>query len=123
MALFLSDILFYFANSHRDCVRSEMGCISLSFAALAVWNSLPQHSLFVPQIHHRLSNILKTFLCKKSLPPNFRLQNVASVFNLDTCYGLLPISSCIFHIASFLQNIWIPLRESPQCLLTKTNKH
>ena len=47
-----------------------MGCRSLSFAALAIWISLPQH--------FRSSNSLwafqglKTFLCKKFLPPNFR---------------------------------------------------
>ena len=96
-----------------------MGCRSLSFAALAIWNSLPQHirsSDSLSAFQYVYSRV-KTYLCKTSHPSNFSLHNVASVFNLHTCNGLLPISSCIFHIASFLQNVFISKQTSIELII------
>ena len=98
-----------------------MGCRSLSFAALAVWNALPQHIRSSDSLS-AFQGLLKTFSCEKFLPSNFRLHNVASV---STYTLAMDSSRHIFHIASFLQNIWIAWRELPPfpgCLHLKTNE-
>ena len=102
----INKILLIVIVSDQKWAANLYPFLHLSFGTLSL-------SVFVPQIHYRLSKVYSRPFYVKRL---FRQTSACTMSpRFSTCTLAMDffhaISSCVFHIASFLQNIWIPLRE------------